>query len=104
MKKYSFFACSTQKLASSGFNVVIENRSFRTIDDTHAGATTFTIGNGNKQGQMLVLAIGTYSGGITLNDSGNVNLAGNWTADSSGDTISLIWTGSNWVELYRSNN
>ncbi|MEP1033911.1 hypothetical protein, partial [Ekhidna sp.] len=91
-------------VSTSGSTVTIANRSFMTINDTHSGATTFSIGNGNTPGQMLVLVIGTYTGGITLNDSGNVNIAGNWTPDSTGDTISLIWTGSNWVQLHRSNN
>lgn len=70
---------------------------------TPFGGTTATISNGLKIGQYLIIEnAGPYL--LTLNDgAANFNIAGNallYTAD----TITLIWNGTKWLELSRSDN
>lgn len=70
---------------------------------TPFGGTTATISNGLKTGQHLIIEnAGPYL--LTLNDgAANFNIAGNallYTAD----TITLIWNGTKWLELSRSDN
>lgn len=73
-------------------------------DDTTAGNRTFTITDGPRMGQMLVIAF--MSGSSTaaqLADSGNVALSAAWEPTLD-DTIVLCWQGAKWVELARANN
>ncbi|MCR9253856.1 MAG: hypothetical protein NXI20_25800, partial [bacterium] len=92
----------TETITGTAGTLTVANRSFITITDSHAGATTFSLSSGNTAGQMLVLVMAS-SDGITLADSGNVRLSVAWTPDAD-DTITLIWNGSSWFELYRSAN
>ena len=74
----------------------------RTI--TPFGGTTITsISNGLKAGQFLIIEnVGGYL--LTINDGvANLNIAGNALLYTE-DTITLIWTGSKWLELSRSDN
>ena len=69
--------------------------------------TDFTLSTtGLTAGQMLVLVIDDYTGGgdLRLLDTGTTRLTADWEPDTVGDTITLIWDGTNWNELYRSNN
>ena len=61
------------------------------------------ITNGVKAGQYLIIEnVGGYL--LTLTDGlANFNIEGN-AGLYTDDTITLIWTGSKWLELSRSNN
>jgi hypothetical protein len=75
-----------------------------TSDNTTATNRTFTFPNGYRMGQQLLLTV--VSAGATtcqLLDAGNVALSAAWTPQLN-DTLSLVWTGSSWVEVARSDN
>lgn len=60
---------------------------------------------GGESGQRLVLrALSQARTVILRNGTGNLNLEGDCTLDNSTDTIELIYSGSSWLELSRSNN
>ena len=62
---------------------------------------------GGSEGDVLVM---TPGGGhtITFVDSGaspnRLKLNGNFVADANQDSLTVIFNGTNWVELSRSNN
>jgi hypothetical protein len=64
-----------------------------------------TLGDGVHVGQRLVIECVSNSGTAIIPDSTtqNVVLSIAWTPTAE-DTLSLIWNGSNWVELARSIN
>lgn len=73
-------------------------------DDTTATNRTFTLTPGYLTGQELALVV--MSGGATtceLQDSGNCALSAAWTPQIN-DTLRLMWTGSVWAEVARSDN
>lgn len=86
-------------------NIVIDpnNSSYIQILSTSATPSqrTFTLSNGLVAGQLLIITITVNA--AELQDTGNVRLAGTWTAGVN-DSITLIWSGSAWIETSRSNN
>lgn len=61
--------------------------------------------NGGEIGQFLVLSSNTSGDVITLKDgSGNLRLAGDFTLTNGQDRIVLLYDGTNWCELSRSDN
>lgn len=78
-----------------------------TSDNTTATNRTFVLGDGNADGQKLILEWNeaVASGAGELADSGNANLSATWTPDI-GDTIELTWnsTASEWREISRTDN
>jgi hypothetical protein len=94
---------NTELTISSG--VVTVTGAFHRVDtegdaagddlDTIAGATL---------GDRVVIMSVTSSRQTTLKDGTNLRLAGDFTLTSSVDTIELLYLGTVWVELSRSNN
>lgn len=81
-------------------------RSYHLVDTLGAaGSTTdLTTVNGGTVGQKLILSR-TNAKKIKLKDGdGNLRTAGDFTLDSDFDTITLLYNGTVWVELCRSNN
>lgn len=75
-----------------------------TSDNTTATNRTFIFPNGYRMGQQLLLTV--VSAGATtcqLLDGGNVSLSAAWTPQLN-DTLSLVWNGSTWLEVARSDN
>lgn len=73
-------------------------------DNTTAANRTFLLPPGWIVGQDLSLVL--MSGASTtcqLQDSGTVALSAAWTPLQY-DTLRLMWTGTNWVEMCRSDN
>lgn len=66
---------------------------------------TITLSDGVLTGHVLSIHCTTAGGvnGVELADSGNCRLSATWSATLD-DTITLIWSGSAWIELARSNN
>jgi hypothetical protein len=85
--------------------ITVGNRSFlRLTPDGTPANRTITLSNGLQDGQQLVIRVSaTGANGIELADSGNLNISGTAMLDD-GDTLTLIWDGSLWFEMYRSNN
>ena len=80
-------------------------KSFHLIDSPTTGTTNLTNINGGQQGNLLVLRPFNDAKTISLRDAtGNLRLAGNCNLDQSLDTITLLYDGSVWIELCRSNN
>ncbi|MBX3042079.1 MAG: hypothetical protein KIT33_11140 [Candidatus Kapabacteria bacterium] len=82
---------------NSNSSITVGDRSY--IKVSNDGSITLT---GGVTGQFLVLQK-TGSGTTTLADGSGTKLTGNWEG-SIDDTITLIFDGSDWVELSRSNN
>lgn len=79
--------------------------------DTEASAATddlATINGAFATGHRLVITPVDSTRTIVVKDgTGNIilnNVSGDFTMDNVADTMELIWAGSNWLELSRSNN
>ncbi len=85
--------------------VSVGNRSFiRITSDFLPVNRTITLSNGLQDGQQLILRISaTGPNGVELDDTTNMNLSGLAQLDD-GDTLTLIWDGTQWFETGRSNN
>ncbi|MFZ1809223.1 MAG: hypothetical protein WAU36_18465 [Cyclobacteriaceae bacterium] len=72
------------------------------------GATlnaTTSISPGNSVGQILILYRDNSLGSLVIPDNSGVQLAGNANYSlGGGDTLTLIWEGTQWIEIARSNN
>jgi|GEM_PF-5572016 len=91
---YTFTADDTTPSVSSG-------SIFYTGNNT--GSTTITQLEDGKTGQRITL-IGNASGtAAVINNGGNFKLTANWTANPY-DTLELIYDGTYWIEITRSNN
>jgi hypothetical protein len=76
------------------------------IQTNFQNPTTITDLTGGTAGQIIVIVHGGTTGSVTLNDSGCCGallLASNWTA-TGGDTLTLVRSGTRWVEMDRSDN
>jgi len=61
--------------------------------------------SGGQVGGLLVLQASTAAKTVVCKDgTGNLKLAGDFSLDNTQDSIYLIYDGSNWIELSRSNN
>lgn len=96
---------ATELTIASG--TITATTSFHSVD-TEADAATDDVDNisGGVGGDRLVLVAANDARDIVLKDAtGNLRLAGgDFTMDSTADTIELIRSGSIWQELTRSNN
>lgn len=91
---------------ANGFNVAVGNRSYLVLNPGGANRTGLILAAGLQAGQVLVLRIlEGQANSIALPDAvgSNVNLSGGWTGNAD-DTITLMWSGTRWIELARSNN
>lgn len=92
---------------SVSYNSTIDASGKTVINAGGSGnGTTSTLSNGTN-GQIIILINGSSSFTWTLNESGNINLAG--SADyvmGQSDTITLVYDNgtSKWLETARSNN
>lgn len=75
-----------------------------TSEDSPAADDLLTI-NGGVTGQTLILNSNTSGDVVTLKDGGgNLRLAGDFTLTNGQDRIMLMYDGTNWCELSRSDN
>ncbi|TXB64373.1 hypothetical protein FRY74_11315 [Vicingus serpentipes] len=97
------YAPTTYAAGATSFTLPVGDRSFIRVTTSFGGATMLGIDNGLRAGQMLIIEnVGSYL--LTINDDkANANLAGNALL-YTGDTMTLIWNGSKWMELSRSDN
>lgn len=89
---------------SSG--AVSATKSYLSVDTEGAAASDDldNITDGNP-GDLLIVVLENAARIVTLKDgTGNLRLAGDFIFTSVNDTITLIFDGSNWLELGRSVN
>lgn len=100
------FANGGGKTIASGAITVAEYSLYSV--DTEGGAATDdldTINGGSYDGQILVLRAANSARDVVLKDgSGNLRLVGDFTLTNSQDRIMLMYDGTNWCELSRSDN
>jgi hypothetical protein len=90
-------------IVSSGTITIARN--FHTVTGEGSVSDNLDTVNGGAVGTILVLVAGSDTQTITLTESGNMELNGTTFAlDNTEDTITLIWTGSEWREISRSDN
>ena len=64
-----------------------------------------TINGGGTVGTILVLSAANDSRTVVVkNGTGNIVCGADFTLDNSSDTITLIWGGSQWMQISSSNN
>lgn len=83
------------------------SKSWHRVDSTSGAGSTTNLVNilGGIAGDVLVLQAANDAKTISLRDNtGNLRLAGNCNLDTLNDTIVLLFDGSVWFELCRSNN
>lgn len=99
-------APATVAVTGNGQTVTPGNRSYVVLDPGATARTGLILANGLQAGQILILRIlETTAQSITLPDvaGSNVDLTGDWVG-AANDILSLIWTGTDWIETSRSNN
>lgn len=77
------------------------------IVDTEGNAATDdldTINGAACVGMTISLRISNSARVVTVKDSTQLKLAGDFVMNSSLDTITLVWIGSSWIEVSRSDN
>lgn len=75
--------------------------------DTESDAATDDLDtiNGGTSGDRVVFRCANNSRDVVFKDAtGNLRIAGDFTLTNSQDTIELMFDGSNWIQLSRSNN
>lgn len=85
---------------------VTSTTSFHAIDTEAAAATDDldTI-SGGETGQVLYIHAANSARDVVAKDgTGNLKLAGDFTLNNVEDTLTLIFDGTNWLELCRSDN
>lgn len=92
-------------LVAGANNITVGNNSYlRLSSATGVAATTVTLSDGLVTGQMLIIeGTGILGNGFTIADNNNTNL-GSDAAMNIQDSLTLIWNGSDWLEIARSTN
>ena len=93
------------ELTISGGSITV-TQNYHQVD-TQGDASTDDLDtiNGGTVGQILILRAQNDSRTVVLKDgTGNLKLSGDFSLDDLDDTITLIYTGSNWVEVATANN
>ena len=99
------FGTGGELTISSG--AVTATHSYHNIDTESDGGTDDldTISGGAVAGQILVIRADNGARSVVAKDgTGNLKLAGDFTMDNAEDTLMLVYDGSNWLEVTRSNN
>lgn len=95
----------TKTIAAGAISV--GSYSSYSVDTEGAAATDDldTITGGSLFNQVLILRAANSARDVVLKDgTGNLRLAGDFTLTHSQDRIQLLWDGSSWVEMSRSDN
>ena len=93
----------TSQLTIAG-GVVTAVRSVHTIAGEGAAADDLDTINGGSSGDILILRAASDTVTITVTEAGNLALSGSFTMNNETDTITLVFQGTVWYELARSDN
>ena len=94
---------STLTIATGAITVT---EPFHTVD-TEAAAATDNLDtiSGGSTGMLVVFKAASSARDVVFTEAGNIKLAGGtFTLDNIEDTIALIYNGTNWLEVSRSDN
>ena len=97
-------AADSELTISSG--AITATKSFHNVDTESDGASDDldTI-NGGSDGDVLVLIANNTGRTVVCKDgTGNLNLSGDFSLDNTEDSITLIFDGSNWLEMATADN
>lgn len=91
---------------ASGAITISQSDSICIVDTEGSAATDDldTIDGAVCVGMTISLRTISSARVVTVKDSAQLRLAGDFVMDSTNDTITLVWTGSAWFEVARSNN
>lgn len=106
LKASGKFSLGTAGALTIATDAITVTKAFHKVD-TEAAAATDNLAtiNGGAEGDRLVLRAADTTHTVVVKDgTGNLKLAGDMSLDNSEDTIELIYDGSNWLELGRSDN
>ncbi len=94
------------KTIAAGVITITSKQCYIDLDTESAASTDDLVTiNGGIEGQIIVLKSVSASRDPTLKETGNLNLATDFTLTSSTDSITLFNRGnSTWIELSRSDN
>ena len=85
--------------------VITITANYHTVDtESDASSDDLTTINGGTTGQLLTLQAADSSRTVVVKDGTNLKTAGDFSLDNTEDTITLIYNGTNWSEISRSNN
>ena len=102
---FGFANLGTQTIASGAIS--IGNGSFYRVDTEGAAATDdlATITTTAIDGHILVIAASNSARTVVCKDGGgNLRLAGDFSLDNGQDRLMLMYDGTNWCEISRSDN
>jgi len=96
-------------LTLTGTTLAVPTQNFHTVSlvsPATTGTCNLITGTGLTEGFVLVLLPTTSSDNITFTDtttygSGHLSLAGSFTMTGLDCTLTLIYNGTNWIELSR---
>lgn len=92
-------------LNSASPTLTVGKNTFISLTIGASSSGNVTLSDGNTSGHILVIYVVSKTGTATFLDSvfNNLKLSANWVPDVD-DTLTLIYNGSDWVELCRSSN
>lgn len=98
------YGVSTELTITSG--AVTKTQSYHTIDtEGDAASDDLDTISGGSTGDIIVITANNTARTVVCKDgTGNLKLSGDFSLDNTEDTIQLIYDGTNWLELSRSNN
>lgn len=93
------------ELTLSGDAITV-TQSYHTVDTESDDATDdLSTINGGAAGQILILKPANGGRDVVVKHAvGNIQCGSDFTMDNANDTIALIFDGSNWLQLFQSNN
>jgi hypothetical protein len=96
----------TYTLASDAFTISMSARTVRVGSEGAAATDNLATINGGFIGQTIFLRAVTTTQAITVQDKvGNIDLSGSsFVLNSANDILQLVWNGTYWCEVSRSDN
>jgi hypothetical protein len=105
-KSRQSFSSSGRSLAISS-GIIVASRPYHVVDTEASAASDdlSTISTDLSPGSILVLRAISSDRTVTVKDgTGNLRLSADMVLDHATDTITLMWDGSIWAEIARSDN
>ena len=105
LKSKVSFDTPTELTISTG--AITATKSYHTVEVEGGAAASDDLDtiNGGVIGMVIILQAAHADRTVVVKDgTGNLKLAGDFSLDNTEDTIQLIYNGSNWCEITRSNN
>lgn len=96
---------NTSELTCDSGGIITVTGSRHTVDTFgEVGADDLVTINGGVTGQLLILSSENTARIVTIKDGSNLKLQSHLPLDDPNDTITLIYDGTNWLEVAFTNN